>query len=107
MRCSLLIVTAFLAVLVSVPAAHAGPLSVFLPSRVPDCIQKYYCDDYRPKTAPCPQPVSGFRDPDYCPKRPPCPQPVSGFECPDYDPKCPPRPCGPLPPSLTFGPHKR
>lgn len=105
MRKKLLIATAVVAMTVGA-AAHAGPFADCLSWCVPDCIQNYCCDDYRPKCPPCPKPVCCFECPDYCPKCPPCPKPVCDFECPDYCRKCPPCPCGPLPPGLTCGPER-
>ncbi len=44
--------------------------------RMPDCVGKVCCDDYRGKCPPCVQPVKRFECDDYCRKCPPCSRPV-------------------------------
>ena len=79
----------------------SGPFRIR--NRVPDCIGKYCCDDYCPKSLPPACPPTCFACDDYCSKLLPCIFPVKRF-CPDdYCRKCPPKICCPPAPGLSCG----
>jgi hypothetical protein len=57
---------------------------------VPDCVQKYCCDDYCPKSMPCAKPARPGCCDKYCGKPLPCTREICCFGCDDYDVKCTP-----------------
>ena len=60
---------------------------------VPECVRKYCCDDYRPKTVPCTRGVKTKCCDHYCGKPIPCVREVCTV-CNDYRAKCQPKvPC--------------
>lgn len=89
------------------PAMAGDLLHRLVGGGVPDCVGKWCCPDYCPKTEPCVCVPLNFCCDDYCPKQEPCVCVPLNFCRDDYCPKCPPKACSPpLCENLKCGPPR-